>query len=681
MGISQLLRVIRVCTKPRSTGKGLKALSVDAKKLCRAIVFLIDRVPFFSASALVLSVFLSVALGFMTPLLSAPAQAGLLGDKHPFKLFVANNSALKKDIETVLEEQRDDNIKYQRASSLSVAARYDRLVIEAYLRSQGYYASRTESRTQKDTIVHQVFLGQRFVIDALALDWPEDVGQPPQDVLNMQKGDPLVATQVLDQQAALKAWVEQAHCLKEIDVSYTAMINRQTHTAQLTFHLAPSPQVVFGEVFYSGQTSIEPRYLDRFLDFEVGDCYKPILIDNTRLKLLQTNLLANVDPIEEEVEGSQVPIHLWLTERKQRSIGAGIGYDTDVKTKLTGTWQHRNLLGQGEQLTTELVISSINKSLGANLVLPFFGGHDQRLTLDALLEEEESDAYFLRRGLASAILQRDVTKRLSARAGVKLTFSRIEEAGIAEEDMTKDGLTEKDMTDEGMVEEEMTEEEITQRDIAVEVMTEDFALLSFPLSIDYNTRNDALNPTKGWAVGLQVEPFIDLSESNTRFYKTTLAASGYHTWDDVALQPTLALRFATGFLDGAGRDEVPRDELFYVGGGGSVRGYRYQSIGDFDKAGAPAGGLSFGETSIELRTKITESIGLTFFTDGGYAYAGRSPSNDEAFLWGAGIGLRFHTSFAPFRVDLATPLKSRKTAKGKSRDDRVNLYIGIGQAF
>ncbi len=665
VGISQLLRVI----------KKVSAKSVSTRERLRALLSVM-AIPI-----VVLGAVISMTVGVMAPILSMPAHAGILEGKHAFKLFVANNSVLKKAIESVLKEQRADNVKYKRASSLSVAARYDRLVIEAYLRSQGYYASRVESRTKKETIVHQVFLGQRFTIETLNLDWPEGISQPPQEILSMQQGDPLVATHVLDQQAALKLWVEQTHCLKEIDISYTAMINRQTHAAQLTFHLAPSPQVVFGEVFYSGQTSIESRYLDRFLDFEVGDCYKPILIDNTRLKLLQTNLLANVDPIPEEVEGDQVPIHLWLTERKQRSIGAGIGYDTDVKTKLTGTWQHRNLWGQGEQLTTELSISSINKSLGANLVLPFFGGHPQRLTLDALIEEEETDAYFLRRGLASAILQRDVTQRLSARAGVKLTFSRVEEADITEDDMEEAGMSEVDMSEAEMTESDDSTEDDTADVENNRVMVGDFALLSFPLSIDYNARNDALNPTKGWSVGLHVEPFIDLYKTSTRFYKTTFAATGYHTLDDVALKPTLALRLATGFLDGAERGDIPRDELFYVGGGGSVRGYRYQSIGELDKTGAPAGGLSFGETSIELRTKITPSIGLTFFADGGYAYEGRSPSNGEDFLWGAGIGLRFHTSFAPFRVDLATPLNARKDAKGKSQDDRVNLYIGIGQAF
>ena len=130
-----------------------------------------------------------------------------------------------------------------------------------------------------------------------------------------------------------------------------------------------------------------------------------------------------------------------------------------------------------------------------------------------------------------------------------------------------------------------------------------------------------------------------------------------------------------------------------------MRGYRYQSISetstratgpaidpttdpigpeliDPDTQGIkPLGGLSFSEASFEIRSRITQSIGITVFADGGYAYADKAPKMGNDYLWSAGLGLRYHTSFAPFRIDIATPLDKREG------DDSIQLYIAIGQAF
>lgn len=141
------------------------------------------------------------------------------------------------------------------------------------------------------------------------------------------------------------------------------------------------------------------------------------------------------------------------------------------------------------------------------------------------------------------------------------------------------------------------------------------------------------------------------------------------------MQPTLAVRAASGSLTGASLEAIPADLRFYVGGGGSVRGYPYQSIGELTD-GEPDGGKSYGEASAELRLKIKGNWGMALFVDGGYAYPTELPSFGENFLWGAGIGIRYLTGFAPIRFDIAAPLNRRDDI-----DDPIQLYISIGQAF
>jgi translocation and assembly module TamA len=120
----------------------------------------------------------------------------------------------------------------------------------------------------------------------------------------------------------------------------------------------------------------------------------------------------------------------------------------------------------------------------------------------------------------------------------------------------------------------------------------------------------------------------------------------------------LAGRVKAGALFGPGLDEIPPDRLFFAGGGGSVRGYGFKSIGVDNPDGTTTGGRYLLEGSLEARFKVTNDIGAVAFVDGGYVAADRFPGLDELRV-GAGVGLRYYTGFGPLRLDLAFPLNRR----------------------
>jgi translocation and assembly module TamA len=120
--------------------------------------------------------------------------------------------------------------------------------------------------------------------------------------------------------------------------------------------------------------------------------------------------------------------------------------------------------------------------------------------------------------------------------------------------------------------------------------------------------------------------------------------------------------------------DVPPDWRFYAGGGGSVRGFPFQSIGPRTASGQPAGGDGLLEASFELRLRFGEEWGAVAFVDAGAVSEEGIPGLRDMSV-GAGIGLRYHTPIGPVRVDLATPLTA------SSGDSPVQLYVAIGQAF
>ena len=138
----------------------------------------------------------------------------------------------------------------------------------------------------------------------------------------------------------------------------------------------------------------------------------------------------------------------------------------------------------------------------------------------------------------------------------------------------------------------------------------------------------------------------------------------------------LALRALWGSLWGVDNSQVVPSALrFYSGGGGSVRGYDYQSVGPRNAKLDPLGGVSQVEVGAETRWRFTEDMGLVAFLDGGMVYENVDDKLFQDMLWGTGLGFRYYTAIGPVRADVAFPLQRRED------DDAWQLYLSLGQRF
>src|SRR3546814_4860028 len=106
---------------------------------------------------------------------------------------------------------------------------------------------------------------------------------------------------------------------------------------------------------------------------------------------------------------------------------------------------------------------------------------------------------------------------------------------------------------------------------------------------------------------------------------------------------------------------------FYAGGGGSVRVYGYQDIGPRDANDDPIGGRGLAELSVEARIRFG-NFGVVPFIDAGNISTDFLPDLND-FQVGAGIGVRYYTSFGPIRVDVGTPINPQP---GDRKSTRLN---------
>jgi translocation and assembly module TamA len=142
----------------------------------------------------------------------------------------------------------------------------------------------------------------------------------------------------------------------------------------------------------------------------------------------------------------------------------------------------------------------------------------------------------------------------------------------------------------------------------------------------------------------------------------------------------LAVRALAGFAAGAHELSLPPDQRFYAGGSGTIRGYRYQSVGPQFPDGNPIGGTAINAGSAEFRQRIGTNFGAAVFVDAGNVSRNLNPLNG-ALRFGAGAGVRYYTPIGPLRVDVAVPLNKRPKTATSRGDDSFEVYIGLGQAF
>lgn len=193
-----------------------------------------------------------------------------------------------------------------------------------------------------------------------------------------------------------------------------------------------------------------------------------------------------------------------------------------------------------------------------------------------------------------------------------------------------------------------------------------YTQLLFPVSATYDKRDGGSNATGGYYLSGEIMPFYGLNDTPEGI-RSTLDARTYFSATE---KTVFALRGQLGFIEGARAEEVPADFQFYSGGGGTVRGQNYQSLGYND-----GGGASFLGASLEVRQGITDAISAVGFVDYGFIGGELGLDTEGADHAGAGLGMRYNTPIGPLRLDVATPVT------GDDIGREFEIYIGIGQAF
>ncbi|HYD18860.1 MAG TPA: BamA/TamA family outer membrane protein [Patescibacteria group bacterium] len=583
------------------------------------------------------------ALMFMLMLLlagiSGRTDAGLFGGTDYRISGLEGDARLEKTINHFLKNQTADIKKPKAAAEAAAASAYRANLLRGDLRdamrAKGYYDAKVRFTPGKKlwSGTFQITPGTAYEIDQVALKpYGFEKYYPSLAVL---KGQRLDAVNVLGTQAELKKELEKDSCAFSLELDHQVLLEPASHTADITFTVDAGQSADFGKTLFINNGKVKQSYLRKMVPWREGSCFRRDQVEDLRASLFETGLFSRVDLKLPDAPGKdgRVPVTLELKERAPRSVSFGLSYYTDEGPGVTAGWKHRNFFGGAETVDLGAKYSTLLQGLNAKFTSPFFLRRDQSLSVNGDIKREDSDAYLNRGVETGAAVKRLLSKRLTATSGVRLAFSHIEDKTL--------------------------------------FTTENYGLLSLPQTLAYDSRNNALDATKGWLLEIAAAPYLDVLGNSPVFWKTEGSARTY-----LALTKdfTLAARAKLGSIIGAARADVPATERFYAGGGGSVRGFGYQEVGP-QAFGKPTGGRSLAEASVEGRYRVTDTIGAVAFLDAGTVSTSLVPDTSDLSV-GAGLGLRYYTGFGPLRLDVGVPLNKRDTTSSP-----FQVYVSIGQAF
>lgn len=456
--------------------------------------------------------------------------------------------------------------------------------------------------------------------------------------VGLKAGEPALADRVLDAVAAVRDHFRDRGYPFATIVSSRFVADHAARTLEADVTVDSGPPAYMGELEIQGENPVTMRYLEALRTWKPGALWNQRRVDQFRDALRESGLFASaeINPSGHEDERGRRNVVTELSPSPGRTVGGAIKFDTDFGPGVQGYWENRNLTGRGDRFRVEAPVWADLQELAAVYRLPFFLRNDQTLIAGAGLRSENTDAYELQSAKASVGLERSFGRRWSG------TLSVMGEGGSLKE------------PDEPR---------------------RDYFMTGLPGSLVYDGTNSLLDATKGVRAILHVAPYTGEFNGNFTAFRTRFETRAFLP---VIGEDSLVMAFRGmyGFLSGAEAAKLPASLRFYTGGGGSVRGYAYQSLGPRNPSRDPLGGSSTVELSAEARMRFTDTYGMVAFIDGGMAYEGQTPNFDKnPLLWGAGLGMRLFTAIGPIRFDIAMPLNKR------AHDDNFQIYFSIGQSF
>ena len=434
-----------------------------------------------------------------------------------------------------------------------------------------------------------------------------------------------------------------------------------THSVDVEYEIHEGTQFTIGEVYISGNRMTKDYVIRRELPFETDDPMDKELLDIGKSRLMGMGYFQSANGEGDGVEilsmDSPEPgkKDIYVNVEEKDFYGGNLGFGWSDSDGLAGSIQlwHSNMditdpmnlfTGGGQRLRIGALVGVEHFDVQTDFTEPYLFGIPLRFDLSGYWREVLYEDWNEQRlGFTVSLTKRIFDEFTSVTGGYTFEYVRVL-------DMNKKM---------GPIFQDAKGGERVGRVF---------------LALNRDTRNSATNPTSGYDIGAYTYLTSRGLGASNDYYKFELRAVNYfpflHDWFVL----TTGAKIGTmGTFNG---DMVPLYDRYFLGGGDSVRGFPYRSIGPVDNNNDNYGGEFMYLFTAELSHPIYKFLRGAVFCDVGDATSAHfGPINQPNVGVGYGLRIMVPGINMPIRLDLAYPIVCNQ--EGVSRKLRFHFNMGF----
>lgn len=397
------------------------------------------------------------------------------------------------------------------------------------------------------------------------------------------------------------------------------------HQASVNLVLNTGKRFRYGKVTVD-QEVLSDKVIQNFLILKTGEFYKTEDLIRQQQLLQRSGYfkLIKVEVLRDQAANYQVPVHISLIRKKRNSYKFKVGFGSDTGARTSAEMYRRWTGSSGKRLKAKVQLSQNISGVSLELVSPRKNPEDDILVYNIDIKQERADDIVTRGINIGGKLTRKRSNDWIQTASIEYLVDRTEVDG---------------------------EDPVNSK------------LLVFGVGLDKTKSDHILYPTEGWRFKLNLRAASKALLSDQDVAQFEVTAKHIKTFSN---KSHILSRIHLGTTKVDNFNKLPKKLRFFAGGGRSVRGYSFESLGEVNKDDQVIGGKHELDLSLEYQYPIDDEWGAAVFVDAGNAF---NDYNNAKLKVGVGFGARWRSPIGPVRIDVGFP-------KDNYKKPRLHLSIG-----
>jgi outer membrane protein insertion porin family len=327
-------------------------------------------------------------------------------------------------------------------------------------------------------------------------------------------------------------------------------VDQEKKTVALNFEIEEGGEVRIGRIDITGNNKSRDKVIRREMRLDEGDLYSKKALKRSYERINNLNFFESVDlSPERRLQEPVMDLNVRVKEKMTGTLSVGGGYSSVDKLMAIAEISQGNLGGRGQLLKFKVQWGHTRKIYMISFMEPYLFDKAVWGRVDLYNQDQLYDGYKLKSNGIGLSVGKSFTEYVSGSIRYSLDRSSIY-----------------DMT--------LTPTYILQKQI--DNYGTDITTSSLTANLTRDSRDYYLDPKSGSRNTMFVQYAGGPLGGDPNFVKSVADSAWYFPlfWDTVFMT-----RGRIGYVETLSELPVPSGERFFVGGAGSVRGYRYGTVG------------------------------------------------------------------------------------------------------